>query len=124
MATEFERLIVESVQDDWMSDHEVQSDYQAEFSLTAAEAYVRMILDLPKWIKLGILIPGDILNGFEAWPGGPESLRDRFAGRAARLVVIEAPGQICWFDLGSGTPSRLSVSRGLSRVRKGWTPQG
>jgi hypothetical protein len=95
-----EQSIVESIQDDWLSDHEVQSDYQDEYSLSAPEAYARMVPDLIEWIRQSVLIPGDMLTGFEAWQGNADSLSERFEVAAARYSIIEQPGQICWFDLG------------------------
>jgi hypothetical protein len=102
-----QRSILESIEDDWLSDYEVQTDYRAEFSLSPPEAYARMVPDLIAWIGQGLLVPGDMLKGFEAWSGDAGSLSDRFAREAARILRIERPGQICWFDLGPAADSRL-----------------
>jgi hypothetical protein len=110
-----QRSILESIEDDWLSDHEIQTDYRAEFSLAATEAFARMVPDLIMWISQGLLVPGDMLRGFEAWSGEASSLSERFAKEAAKILQIERPGQICWFDLGPAADSRLRDYRGDER---------
>jgi hypothetical protein len=94
--------VAESKDGDWLSDHEIQLDYQDDLSLSAADAYARMVPDLTEWIQQGVVVPGDVPAGFEAWPGSRDELSERFAAAARRFTVIERPGQICWFDLGPG----------------------
>ena len=102
--------LIDSIADDWLSDYEVQADYQAEQSLSAADAFARMVPELAVWIRQGALVPGDMLNGFVVWPGDAEVLSDRFAAAAAAINVVERPGQICWFDLGPSAPGRAHES--------------
>jgi hypothetical protein len=101
------RLVLESAVDDWISDYEVQGDFQAELSLTPATAYQSMITLVADWIRRGILIPGDMLDGFTPWLEPAAQAAERFVGRAMTLQVLTTPGQICWFDAGPNASSEF-----------------
>jgi hypothetical protein len=102
------RLVLESATDDWISDYEFQGDYQAELALSPAAAYERMVAQAADWIGRGVLLPGDLLDGFVPWQGSPEEKADRFKAQAGRYGVLTRPGQICWFDTGPDAPSELA----------------
>jgi hypothetical protein len=86
----------------------VQGDFQAELSLDPPEAYERMVAQVVDWIRRGVLVPGDMLDGFVRWPGPTDELAARFADQAVTLRVLSRPGQICWFDTGPNAPSELA----------------
>ena len=48
----------------------------------------------------GVFVPGEMLDGFVAWPASVEDNARRFAELAAERTVVSRPGQLCWFDTG------------------------
>jgi hypothetical protein len=109
--TDVRQLTLEAALDDWVSDYEVQGDFQAELQLGPAEAYQRMIEQAVDWIRRGVLVAGDMLDGFEPWSGSPEETAARFVSRAEQYEVLSRPGQICWFDTGPEASSELAKYR-------------
>src|SRR5919107_465517 len=101
------RLILESAMDDWVSDYEVQGDFQAELGLGPAQAYARMGPQVLDWLRRGVLVAGDMRDGFEIWPGDAAAMSARFAEAAAGREQLTLPGQICWFDTGPGAAAEL-----------------
>jgi hypothetical protein len=101
------RLVLESAMDDWVSDYEVQGDFQAEHSVPPAEAYTQMVAVVVDWLRRGVLVAGDLRDGFEIWPGDGAAMSARFARAAAGLTQITLPGQICWFDTGPAAEAEL-----------------
>ena len=93
-----------ALRDDWVSDFEIQSDYRDEFSLSAEDAYRRMIADLAVDLRDGVLVAGDLVDGFRPWGGGAQEVSDRFVSEAGQRSVVTSPGQLCWFDLGPHAP--------------------
>jgi hypothetical protein len=93
-------LTLEAALDDWISDSEMQGDYEGQ-GLEPPEAFAAMVRQAVKWVRSGVLVPGDMLEpGFVGWAGDPESNARRFAELAGRLTQIKYPGDICWFDTG------------------------
>jgi hypothetical protein len=95
-----EQLVLASIADDWLSDYSIQLDYRSECSLNSKEAFAMMVPRLADWIRSGVVVPGDMLDGFQPWQGNSDEMADRFAAAASRLAEINRPGEICWFDLG------------------------
>jgi hypothetical protein len=94
-------MVLESAMDDWVSDYELQGDFQARLSLAKADAYRPMISQVIDWIRRGVLVPGDMLqDGLVPWSGTAEELAQRFATVAAAFNVLKLPGDICWFGVG------------------------
>ena len=92
---------LEAVLDDWISDLDMQGDYQSEGHLERPDAYDAMVRQAVEWIRRGVLVPGQMLeNGFVPWPEPPAESAERFASLAAGLTEIDLPGDICWFDTG------------------------
>ncbi len=108
-----QRLILATAIDDWISDYEVQGDFQTELSLDPPAAYAYMVAQVSAWIRRSVLIPGDMLDGFASWDGSPEETAGRFAGRAAGLDRVSRPGQICWFDSGPNAAAELAELEAL-----------
>src|SRR5262245_1690311 len=102
------RLVISSAMDDWISDYEVQGDFQAELSLDRPVAYERMVAQVTDWIRRSVLVPGDLVDGFARWPGSAEELAAQFAQRAAAFQSLTRPGQISWFDTGPNAAAELS----------------
>jgi hypothetical protein len=94
------QLVFEAVMDDWVSDYEVQGDFQAELGLETPEAYQRMVIEVADWIRSGALVAGDMLDGFVPWDGSGEEIAARFLDLSAHFGQLTRPGQICWFDSG------------------------
>ena len=103
------QLVLESAMDDWVSDYEVQGDFQAEQSVPPAEAYARMVSQVVDWLRRGVLVAGDLRDGFEGWPGDAAATSARFAAAAAGLTRLTLPGQICWFDSGPAAEAELAA---------------
>lgn len=94
------RLILESAMDDWISDYEVQGDFQSQLRVDPATAY-RHLVDLARdWIGRQVLVPGDLVDGFQPWPGSATELAARFVDRSGGREALTRPGEICWFDTG------------------------
>ena len=92
---------LEAAFDDWISDLEMQGDYQSEGGLQRPEAYAAMVRQAIDWTRRGVLVPGQMLEaGFVPWPESPAENAQRFASLAALQTEIELPGDICWFDTG------------------------
>jgi hypothetical protein len=106
--TDVRQLILEAALDDWVSDYEVQGDFQAELQLEPAEAYQRMVEQADDWIRRGVLVAGDMLDGFIPWPGSPEESAVHFVSQTERYEMLSRPGQICWFDTGPEASSELA----------------
>lgn len=105
---EVRRLIISSATDDWVSDYEVQGDFQSELSLDRPVAFEQMVTQVGDWIRRGVLVPGDLVDGFVRWPGAAEELAARFAVRAEAFQSLSRPGQICWFDTGPNAASEIA----------------
>jgi hypothetical protein len=94
-------LTLERAFDDWISDLDMQGDYQSEGGLESGEAYAAMVRQAIDWIGRGVLVPGDMAQaGFVAWPGSAGENARRFADKAAQLTEVQVPGDIGWFDSG------------------------
>jgi len=93
-------LTLEAALDDWISDYEMQGDYESECDLEPPEAYSEMVRQALDWIYRGVFVPGEMLDGFVAWPASVEDNARRFAELAAERTVVSRPGQLCWFDTG------------------------
>ncbi|MBO0868501.1 MAG: hypothetical protein J2P15_08040 [Micromonosporaceae bacterium] len=109
------RLVLESTLDDWTSDYEVQGACQSLLDLQPPEAYRRMVALAVDWIGRGILVPGDMVGGFQVWQGAAADLAARFAERSRGRDALARPGDICWFDTGPGAPAealRLGITHG------------
>lgn len=102
------RLVIASAMDDWISDYEIQGDFQAELSLDPPAAFAQMATQVIDWIRRGVLVPGDLLDGFVPWPDSAEGLAARFAASSSALDVLARPGQICWFDTGPNAASEFT----------------
>ena len=102
------RLVISSAADDWISDYEVQGDFQFELSLDRPIAFEQMVTQVTDWIRRGVLVPGDVVDGFARWPGSAEELAAHFILRAEAFHSLSSPGQICWFDTGPNAPSELT----------------
>lgn len=100
-------LVISAAMDDWISDYEVQGDFQSELSLDSPIAFQRMVVEVADWIRRGVLVPGDLVDGFAPWPGSAEELAAHFSARAAEFHLLSRPGQICWFDTGPNAASEL-----------------
>ena len=95
--------------DDWVSDYELQGDFQAGLSLANSEAYRPMVSQVTDWIRRGVLVPGDmLLDGLVPWPGTAEELAQRFAAKAYAFDVLKLPGDICWFGIGPQAVAELA----------------
>lgn len=103
------RLVIASAMDDWISDYEVQGDFQSELSLDRPIAFEQMVAQVADWIRRDVLVPGDLVDGFARWPGSAEELAAHFTGRAEAFDSLSRPGQICWFDSGPNASSELTV---------------
>ncbi len=106
--SDVQRLVLQSARGDWISDYEVQGDFQAELGLERSEAYRSMVPKVRDWIQRGVLVPGDMLDGFVAWAGSSGDLAVRFESCAAELQILTRPGQICWFDIGPHVSAELA----------------
>jgi hypothetical protein len=102
------QLVITSAMDDWISDYEIQGDFQAELSLDPPAAFAQMKAQVPDWIRRGVLVPGDLQDGFVQWSGTAEELAMRFAASSSALHRLARPGQICWFDIGPNAASGLT----------------
>src|SRR6478752_7410592 len=102
-----QRLVVAAAMDDWISDYEVQGDFQAELSLDPPAAFRCMADSVVEWIRRDLLVPGELTDGLVPWQGSPEERATRFAKEAQSLTVLTSPGQICWFDSGPAAPAAL-----------------
>ncbi|HEV7962531.1 MAG TPA: hypothetical protein VGP57_08345 [Actinoplanes sp.] len=113
-------LTLEAALDDWISDYEMQGDYESECGLEPPAAYAEMVRQAIGWISRGVLVPGQMLaEGFVPWPDSPHANGRRFAELATGLTAIELPGDICWFDLGPAGDDelkQLSANDECSRV--------
>lgn len=113
--------MLESTLDDWTSDYEMQGDCQSLLEVEPPEAY-RLMVDLAvEWIGRGILVPGDLIEGFQPWQGTAADLATRFAERSRGRGALAHPGEICWFDTGPGAQaeaSRLGIPQGSSGDRQ------
>lgn len=94
------QLVIASAMDDWVSDYEIQGDFQAALSLDPPAAFAHLAAQVAGWIRRGLLVPGDLRDGFVSWPGSAEELVARFTASSATLRSLSRPGQICWFDTG------------------------
>ncbi len=103
-----QRLVLLSAMDDWVSDYEFQGDFQSELALDPPVAYERMVAQAADWIRRGVLVAGDLLDGFVLWPGSAVETATRFAAQSAALRVLTRPGQICWFDTGPNASSEFA----------------
>ena len=101
------RLVLESAMDDWISDYEIQGDFQAELSLAPRTAYQHMVHLVADWLRREVLVAGDMLGAFTPWRESASQAAERFAERAMTLHVVTAPGQICWFDAGPSASSEF-----------------
>jgi hypothetical protein len=110
--TDARSLVLESALDDWVSDYEVQGDFQAEYGLEPSAAYEQMTRQATDWIRRGVLVAGDMTDGFVPWQGSANDSADRFADLAARRTVLTMPGQICWFDSGPNAADELTALAG------------
>jgi hypothetical protein len=102
------RLVILSAVDDWISDYEVQGDFQSELSVDQSVAFEQMVAEVTEWIRRGVLVPGDLVDGFALWPGSAEELAAHFTARAEAFHSLSRPGQICWFDTGPNAASELT----------------
>ena len=102
------RLVISSAADDWISDYEVQGDFQFELSLDRPIAFEQMVAQVTDWIRRGVLVPGDLVDGFARWPGSVDELAAHFTLRAEAFQSLSRPGQICWFDTGPNAASELT----------------
>jgi hypothetical protein len=101
-------LTLERALDDWISDLDMQGDYQSECGLERPDAYAAMVPQAIEWIGRGVLVPGQMLQeGFVAWPGSAEANARRFAELAAQRSEVTVPGDICWFDLGPAAEDEI-----------------
>jgi hypothetical protein len=99
---------LEAALDDWISDLEMQGDYQSEGGLERPEAYAAMVRQAVDWIRRGVLVPGQMLEeGFVPWPGSPEENARRFMEAADGRREIDLPGDIAWFDLGPAADEEI-----------------
>jgi hypothetical protein len=106
--TDVRQMILEAALDDWISDYEIQGDFQYELQLEPTEAYQRMIDQVVDWIRRGVLVAGDMLDGFVPWPGSPEETASRFTAQAQQRKMVSRPGEICWFDTGPDASSEVA----------------
>jgi hypothetical protein len=103
------RLTLEAVLDDWISDYEMQGDYEDERSLEPPDAYAEMVRQATDWIRRGVLVPGQMLeNGFVPWSGSAEENARQFAEMAQDRTTLALPGQIAWFDTGPQVEQELA----------------
>jgi hypothetical protein len=102
------QLILGAVLDDWVSDYEIQGDFQSELQLDPREAYQRMTEQVVDWIRRRVLVAGDMLDGFVPWSGSAEDTANRFIAQAGQYEKLSRPGEICWFDTGPGASSELA----------------
>ena len=101
-------LTLEAVLDDWISDLDMQGDFQSQ-GLERTEAFAAMVRQALGWIHCRVLVPGDLVEqGFVPWPGTPERNARRFADSAAGMTEVTLPGDICWFDLGPAAREELT----------------
>jgi hypothetical protein len=97
-------LTLERALDDWISDLDMQGDYQSEGGLERGDAYAAMVRQATDWISRGVLVPGELAQeGFSAWPGSPAENARRFAEAASQRSEVQIPGDISWFDTGPAT---------------------
>jgi hypothetical protein len=103
-------LTLERAFDDWISDLDMQGDYQSEGGLGRGEAYEAMVRQAIDWIGRGVLVPGEMgQDGFAAWSGSAEENAHRFAEAAAQRTEIQVPGDIGWFDTGPGAEDEFNL---------------
>jgi hypothetical protein len=106
-----QQQILESGMDDWISDYEVQGEFQAGLSLTREQALEQMAATVEDWVRRGVLVAGDMRDGFAAWADEPTEAAARFAREAAAVDALSQPGQICWFDTGPAAADELAKLR-------------
>jgi hypothetical protein len=112
--TDVRVLTLEAVLDDWISDYEMQGDYEQEADLEPPDAFGAMVRQATEWIDRGVLVPGQMLeNGFVPWPSSATESSRRLAAEAGGYETLTRPGQICWFDSGPNAEAELGVLQGL-----------
>jgi hypothetical protein len=103
---------LERALDDWISDLDIQGDFQVD-GIDRAAAFAASVPQTADWIRRGVLIPGDLtLEGFVAWPGTPDGNAGRFLELSAARTDISAPGDIGWFDTGPNIDAELAALQG------------
>jgi len=101
-------LTLEAALDDWISDYEMQGDYESECSLDPRAAYAEMVRQAVDWTSRGVLVSGRLLaDGFAPWSESADENARLFVEAAAELTVLTRPGQICWFDTGPRATDEL-----------------
>lgn len=106
-------LTLERVLDDWISDMDMQGDYQSEDGLPRPQAYAAMVRQATDWIRRGVLVPGDLIErGFTPWHGSAEANARRFAEHAEHRNEVVVPGDLCWFDAGPATEREQATLEG------------